>query len=79
MSDSDIIHDHALLDITETSRIAAGLSEATILRRVKAGTFPPPVVVARTKSGRPCRRAWVRGEVLAWCRRSIAADRGHAA
>jgi len=67
--------DPRLIDISETRKLVGGLSEPTIRRRVAAGEFPAPVVLARQRGGRVCRIAWVRGEVLAWCRAQIAATR----
>jgi predicted DNA-binding transcriptional regulator AlpA len=52
--------------------LAGGISDST---RRRIPDFPRPVVLSRTRSGRPCRIAFVREEVLAWCEARIAADR----
>ena len=71
--------DDVLLAPAVTCAMVGGLSEATIRRRVASGEFPEPIVLARTRAGRPARVAWRRGDVLAWCRRQLAASRGEAA
>lgn len=62
-----------LAPLDETLRTAGGISDST---RRRIPDFPKPVVLSRTRSGRPCRIAFVRGEVLAWCEGRIRADRG---
>lgn len=75
MSDHDSVSpsDDALLDLSATSCLAGGLSASTIRRRVRENAFPPPIVLARDRHGKPQRLAWRRGDVLGWCRAQIAA------
>lgn len=53
-----------------------GLSDSTIRRLVDEGRFPAPIVLSRTRSGRPCRVAWIEAEVRQWCAARIAEARG---
>jgi predicted DNA-binding transcriptional regulator AlpA len=62
-----------------TRAMAGGLSDSSLRRLVKAGAFPQPIALSRTASGRPCRVAYVRSEVLAWCASRIARERGSSA
>jgi predicted DNA-binding transcriptional regulator AlpA len=55
-----------LVAMRPTQVMVGGLSESTIRRLIEAGTFPQPVVLSRTKSGRPCRIAFVRAELEKW-------------
>jgi predicted DNA-binding transcriptional regulator AlpA len=52
-----------------------GISESTQRRLIAEGDYPRPIVLSRTRSGRPARIAFVRSEVLEWCRRRIEAAR----
>jgi hypothetical protein len=62
----------SLAPLKEALSLAGGISDST---RRRITDFPCPVVLSRTRSGRPCRIAFVREEVLAWCEARIAADR----
>ncbi len=55
--------------------MVGGLSESTIRRLIAEGRFPAPVVLSKTKSGRPCRIAFVRSELNAWVASTIARAR----
>jgi predicted DNA-binding transcriptional regulator AlpA len=66
----------ALISIRAVRQIAGRLSEATIRRLAGQGLFPRPITLSRTHKGRPCRVAWVEGEVREWCASKIAEDRG---
>ena len=61
-----------LAPLSETLQMAGGISDST---RRRIPDFPRPVVLSRTRSGRPCRIAFVRQEVVEWCDRRIRADR----
>jgi hypothetical protein len=61
-----------LAPLDEALRLAGGISDST---RRRILDFPRPVVLSRTRSGRPCRIAFVREEVAAWCESRIAAAR----
>lgn len=65
-----------LISPPEARRISGGISESTQRRLIDAGEYPRAVVLSRTGSGRPARVAFVRDEVLGWCRRRIESDRG---
>lgn len=52
-----------LLSYEDAGRACGGLSESTLRRLVKEKRFPKPIVVSRTKSGRPARVAFVASEV----------------
>lgn len=56
--------------------MVGGLSRSTIRRLIAEGRFPAPVVLSRTKSGRPCRIAFVRHELTQWVSRTIEQARG---
>ena len=62
----------SLAPLDEALRLAGGISDST---RRRIPDFPRPVVLSRTRSGRPCRIAFVREEILEWCEARIAADR----
>ena len=62
----------SLAPLEESLRLAGGISDST---RRRLPDFPRAVVLSRTKAGRPCRIAFVREEILAWCEVRIAADR----
>ena len=62
----------SLAPLDEALLLAGGISDST---RRRIPDFPRPIVLSRTKAGRPCRIAFVREEVLAWCEARIAADR----
>lgn len=55
--------------------MVGGLSESTIRRLIAEDRFPRPVVLSKTKSGRPCRIAFVRSELTAWVASTIARAR----
>lgn len=57
--------------------MVGGLSESTVRRLISEGAFPRPIVLSRTKSGRPCRIAFVRSELAAWVAGAI--ERGRPA
>ncbi len=63
----------ALLSLPRTLALAGGISDST---RRRISDFPRPIVLSRTRSGRPCRIAFVADEVHAWVAARIAADRG---
>jgi len=67
--------DTALIEPAEARAISGGISDSTQRRLIATGDYPPPVVLSRTTRGKPARVAFVRGEVLAWCRRRIEAAR----
>jgi hypothetical protein len=62
----------SLAPLREALTLAGGISDST---RRRLADFPPPVVLSRTRSGRPARIAFVREEVLSWCESRIAANR----
>jgi predicted DNA-binding transcriptional regulator AlpA len=62
-----------LLSRRAALEIAGGISDST---RRRDPDFPPPVVLSRTKSGKPARVAFILDEVLEWNERKIRADRG---
>lgn len=64
---------HSLLSLPRTLELAGGISDST---RRRIPDFPAPVVLSRTRSGHPCRIAFVESEVRAWIGRRIAAERG---
>lgn len=55
-----------------TLEAAGGISDSS---RRRIPDFPAPVVLSRTRAGRPCRIAFVEDEILAWCERRIVAHR----
>lgn len=59
--------------------MVGGLSESTVRRLIAEQRFPAPVVLSRTRSGRPCRIAFIRGELTAWIAGTIERARGTAA
>ena len=61
-----------LVSLGRTLEIAGGISDST---RRRIPDFPAPVVLSRTRKGRPCRIAFVEEEVLAWCEERIRAHR----
>ena len=67
-----------LASLPRTRALAGDLSPSTLRRLVAAGEFPAPVVLSRTKAGKPCRIAWVEEEVLVWCANRTLANRGEA-
>jgi len=64
-----------LIALEPALAMAGGISDST---RRRIPDFPRPVVLSRTRRGRPCRIAFVEAEVLAWCEARIRADRGAA-
>lgn len=65
--------DTKLRSLGWTLEAAGGISDSN---RRRMADFPQPVVLSRTKAGRPCRIAFVEAEVLDWCERKVAAHRG---
>lgn len=55
-----------LLSLAATLARCADLSASSLRRLLALGDFPKPVRLSRTRSGRPCRVAWVEREVDAW-------------
>ena len=71
--DRNVVPDpRSLAPLSEALLLAGGISDST---RRRLRDFPAPVVLSRTRSGRPARIAFVREEVLAWCEARIAAAR----
>lgn len=70
--------DTQLLGVRATKAMVGDLSYSTIMRRVALGTFPKPVVLGRSKSGRPTRCAWVKSEIVTWCKEQIQQSRSAA-
>jgi predicted DNA-binding transcriptional regulator AlpA len=64
-----------LMSLPRALEAAGGISDST---RRRLPDFPEPVVLSRTKAGRPARIAFVEAEVLAWCEQRIASHRGSA-
>jgi predicted DNA-binding transcriptional regulator AlpA len=64
-----LIHDR------ELRTMIGGLSRSTVRRLIAEGRFPRPIVLSRSKKGRPARVAWVSDEVFRWINERIAADR----
>ncbi len=62
-----------LTSLERTLEMAGGISNST---RRRIPDFPAPVVLSRTKAGKPCRIAFVEAEVLDWCENRIRAHRG---
>ena len=60
-----------LLRLPEVSN-RVGLSRSPILSRVKAGTFPQPIMLSRRAT------AWIESEVDQWIESQIKANRGAA-
>lgn len=56
--------------------MSGDISESTQRRLIDEGDYPAPVILSRTKLGRPCRVAWVESEVHAWVAKRIALARG---
>ena len=67
--------DPTLISPRESRALSGGISDSTQRRLIDRGDYPEPVVLSRTASGRPARVAFIKGEVLAWCRHRIEADR----
>lgn len=67
----------ALVALRPALALVGGLSESTVRRLIAEGRFPKPVVLSRTRSGRPCRVAFVRGELTAWVAATIARARAN--
>lgn len=65
-----------LIALKPALAMAGGISDST---RRRTADFPRPIVLSRTRAGRPCRIAFVEAEVLAWCEARIRAHRGEAA
>jgi predicted DNA-binding transcriptional regulator AlpA len=57
--------------------MCGGISESTLRRLIDDEKFPQPVVLSRTKKGKPARIAFVRSELAAWVARAI--ERGRPA
>ncbi len=70
------MEDAALLDGETARRISGGISDSTQRRLIESGEYPKPIVLSRTRSGRPCRVAWIESEVRAWVKGRITAHRG---
>lgn len=68
--------DAELISPAEARRISGGISESTLRRLLAAGDYPEPIVLSRTRAGRPARIAFARAEVLERNRRLIARARG---
>ena len=64
--------DRRLASLRRTLEMAGGISDST---RRRMPDFPRPVVLSRSRTGRPARIAFVESEVLAWCHRRILGDR----
>jgi len=64
-----------LLAGPEARRITGGISESTQRRLIDTGDYPRPVVLSRTRAGRPARVAWIESELRNWVARKIDQDR----
>lgn len=64
-----------LLSFADASRACGGLSESSLRRRIADKRFPSPVVLSRTKKGKPARVAFVASEVEQAISEMIAAAR----
>jgi hypothetical protein len=62
-----------LASLPRSLEMAGGISDST---RRRDPDFPLPIVLSRTKKGKPARIAFIEDEVLDWCERKIAAARG---
>jgi predicted DNA-binding transcriptional regulator AlpA len=69
----------SLLSPSRARELSGGLSESTLRRLVARGEYPQPVVLSRTRTGRPARIAWPESEVRAWAVARIATARGESA
>lgn len=67
-----VLDPRSIAPLEETLLLAGGISDST---RRRIPDFPKPIVLSRTKTGRPARIAFVRGEVLEWVAARIASDR----
>ena len=65
-----------LVALRPALEMVGGLSQSTIRRLIAEGRFPAPIVLSRTKSGRPCRIAFVRHELTRWVAGTIERARG---
>jgi predicted DNA-binding transcriptional regulator AlpA len=61
-----------LIALKPALQMCGGISDST-RRRIE--DFPKPIVLARTKSGRPCRICFIEEEILAWCAKRIRESR----
>jgi predicted DNA-binding transcriptional regulator AlpA len=75
----EAVMDQALIAPEKAREISGGISESTQRRLIEAGDYPKPIVLSRTRSGKPARIAFIVSEVQEWCQRRIAAHRGSAA
>jgi predicted DNA-binding transcriptional regulator AlpA len=71
----DMMDGDRLLSPRAASAMSGGISASTMRRLVSAGQYPRPVVLSRTRSGKPARVAYSAREVAAWVACRIAADR----
>jgi predicted DNA-binding transcriptional regulator AlpA len=72
---NDMMDDDRLLSPRAASAMSGDLSASTMRRLVTAGQYPRPVVLSRTRGGKPARIAYSAREVATWVARKIAADR----
>jgi predicted DNA-binding transcriptional regulator AlpA len=68
-------YDEALFKPADAARLCA-ISDTTRRRLEAAGSFPKPIVLSRTASGRPARVAFLKSELQRWIRDRVAAARG---
>ena len=66
MTEVIMVETDTLLSPAEARRISGGLSASSIARLVSAGAYPKPIVLSRSRSGKPARIAWSEREVRAW-------------
>jgi predicted DNA-binding transcriptional regulator AlpA len=52
------------------------ISESTARRLIADGDFPRPIILSRTRNGRPARVAFVEAELAEWVAARIASARG---
>jgi hypothetical protein len=67
--------DDTLVELETALRMCGGISDST---RRRLADFPRPIVLSRTRSGRPCRIAFVESELRDYVARKIAAYRSEA-
>jgi predicted DNA-binding transcriptional regulator AlpA len=66
-----------LIAIKEVAKMTS-LSESSVRRRVKAGVFPKPIVISKTRSDVSVRTVYVESEVQDWIQSQISAARNEA-
>jgi predicted DNA-binding transcriptional regulator AlpA len=64
-----------LMGLRAARQMCGDLSESSIRRLIAEGTFPRPVVLSRSRCGRPCRIAFVKAELEQWVSERIASGR----